>query len=69
MIKELSLSEIEQIDGGSVEGAVVVAAAVVVGAAVGVVAAPAVGAAVAVGAIAGAASAGLHALALWNAFN
>jgi hypothetical protein len=68
-MQELNFAEIDSVNGASTGGTVVVAAAVVIGAAVGVIAAPAVGATVAVGAVAGAASAGIHALVTWNALN
>jgi hypothetical protein len=68
-MRELELREQDAVNGGSLTGAVTVAAAVTVGAALGVLAAPAVGTVAAVGAIAGAISGGGHAFFLFNALN
>ena len=66
---ELNETELDLVDGGSLQGAAVVCGVIVVGAAVGVLAAPLIGAGVAAGAVGGALSAGIHAVALWNATN
>lgn len=65
-MRALSMTEVEQVDGASLEGAGVVLTAAMVGAAAGSVV-PGVG--TAVGAVAGAISAGVHALIIWNALN